>query len=94
MGHARAADRFDKRLLDDAALDVERELAGALLRRAPAHAVRKAGDVSYLPRFYPFSLFGDGRGAVIGALCHTYHFFNFARTLHVVRLLLKIIYIL
>ena len=35
VGHARAAEGLDEALLDDALLDVKRELAGALLRCAP-----------------------------------------------------------
>ena len=37
--------RLDQRFLDDAVFDVQGQLAGALLRRAPADAVRQAGDV-------------------------------------------------
>ena len=40
MRHAGAADRFHERLLHDALLDVERQLAGALLGSTPADAVR------------------------------------------------------
>ena len=39
MGHAGAADGLDQGFLDDAVLDVEGQLAGALLGSAPAHAV-------------------------------------------------------
>ena len=39
MRHARAAARFDERLLDNALLDVQGQLAHALLRRAPADAM-------------------------------------------------------
>ena len=41
MGHAGAADGLHQRFLDDALFHVQRQLAGALLRRAPANAVRQ-----------------------------------------------------
>jgi hypothetical protein len=41
-------------------LDVERQLAGALLRRAPADAVRKTGNVLDFLGLHPLALFGDG----------------------------------
>ncbi len=74
--------RLDQGLLDDAVLDVEGQLAGALLRRAPADAVRQAGDVLDFLGLHPFALFGDGRGTVVGSLRHADHFFNFAGILH------------
>ena len=49
VGHTRAADGLNEGLLDDAVLDVQRELAGALLRCAPTHTVRKTGDVRKSP---------------------------------------------
>ena len=48
MGHAAAADGLYQRLLNDAILDIQGQLAGALLRRAPANAVGKAGDIADL----------------------------------------------
>ena len=46
MGHAGAADGLDQCFFDDAVLDVQAELTCALLRCAPAHAMRKAGDIA------------------------------------------------
>ena len=64
----RAADGLDQGLLDDAVLDVEGQLAGALLRRAPADAVGQAGDVLDFLGLHPPALLGDGRRAVVGPL--------------------------
>ena len=69
--------RLDEGLLDDALLDVERQLAGTLLRGAPAHTVREAGDVGDLLGLDPLALLGDGCGAVVRALgdgAHVLHF--------------------
>lgn len=80
--HAGAADGFHQRFFDDAALDVQRQLAAALLRRAPANAVGQTGDVLDLLGLNPFALFRDGRRAVVRALGDTDHFFNFLGVLH------------
>ena len=77
MRHARAAQRLHKRLLDHAVFHVERQLACALLRRAPAYAVRQAGNIRHILRLYPVSLFRNGRGAVIAALGDDAHLFHF-----------------
>ena len=77
MGHTRAADGLNECLLDDALLDVERELAGALLGCAPAHTMRKAGYVGNLLGLNPFALLGDGCGAVVCALSDGAHVFHF-----------------
>ena len=77
MGHARAADGLNEGLLDDAVLDVQRELAGALLRCAPTHTVRKTGDVGNLLSLDPLALLGDGRGAVVCTLGNGAHVLHF-----------------
>ena len=59
VGHAGAAEGLHQRFLDDAVLDVQGQLAGALLRRAPADAVGKAADVLDFLRLHPLALFGD-----------------------------------
>ena len=59
-------------------LDVERELARALLRCAPAHAVGEAADVRDLLRANPLALFGNGSGVVLGTFCDANHLFHFA----------------
>ena len=88
MRHARAADGLYQRLFNDALLYVQRQLAGALLRRAPAHAMRQAADVSDLIRLYPLPLLGDGRRAVVRPFRERTHPFYFMRIRHSVMLLL------
>ena len=82
MGHARAADGLDQSLLNDALLDVERQLAGALLGRAPADTVGKAGNIGDLLGLDPLALFGDRGRAVICALCDGTHMLDFGRINH------------
>ncbi len=77
VGHAGAAQGFDEGFLDDAVLDIERQLAGALLGRAPAHAVGKAADILDLLRFDPLSLLGDGSRIMLRAFSDAKHLFNF-----------------
>ena len=77
MRHTRAAARFDERLLDNALLDVQGQLAHALLRRAPADAMGEAGDVADLVRLDPLALFGNGRRPVLGTLGDDAHVFDF-----------------
>ena len=76
-GHARAADGLNEGLLDDAVLDVQRELAGALLRCAPTHTVRKTGDVGNLLSLDPLALLGDGCGTVVCTLGNGAHVLHF-----------------
>ena len=78
MGHAGAADGLDQRLLNDALLDVERQLARALLGSTPADAVGKAGNVGELLGLHPLALFGT----VICALGDRAHMLNFGRVNH------------
>ena len=82
VGHARAADGLDQGFLDDAVLHVQGQLAGALLRRAPAHAVGEAGDVLDLLGLHPAAFFGNGRRTVIRSLRHTRHVFDFGGVDH------------
>ena len=82
MGHAGAADRLDQSFFDHAVFDVERQLAGALLRRAPAHTVGETGNVLDFLCLDPFALFGNGRGAMICALGNRTHMLYFSRINH------------
>ncbi len=82
MGHAGAAERFHQRLFDDAVLDVQAQLARALLRRAPADTVGIAGDVGDFLRLYPLALFRNGRRSVVRALGDADHVFHLLRILH------------
>ena len=87
VGHARAAERLDQRFLDDAVFDVEGQLAGSLLRGAPAHTVRQARDVFDLFGTYPFPLFGNRGRRVVGTLLHAAHLLHFMCVDHNVDLL-------
>ena len=63
VGHARAADGLNEGLLDDAVLDVQREL--------------KTGDVGNLLSLDPLALLGDGCGAVVCTLGNGAHVLHF-----------------
>ena len=52
----------NKGFLDDAVLDVQAQLAGALLGSTPAHTLGVAADILNFIRLDPLALFGDGRG--------------------------------
>ena len=82
VGHAGAADGLHQSLLDDAVFDVQGQLAGTLLRGAPAHAVGQAADVGDLLGLDPLALLGNGRGAVVGALGDRTHVLYFAGVDH------------
>jgi len=84
--HARAADGLDEALLDNALLDVEAELAGALLRRTPADTMGVAGDVRDLFRLNPLALFGNGCRSVVCALGDGAHLLHFCGILHLLLL--------
>ena len=91
MGHAGAAQGFHQRFLNDAVLDVEGQLAGALLGCAPAHTMGKAGDVADFLGLHPLALFGDGSGTMICALGDGAHMLNFGRVNHMDFFLSKIV---
>ena len=82
MGHARAADGLNESFLDDAVLDVERELTCALLGSTPAHTVGETGDVLYLISLDPFALFGDGSRTVVRTLFDNTHILYFLSIIH------------
>ena len=77
MGHTGTSDGLHQGLLDDAVLDVQRQLARALLRRALVHTVGIAADVLDLIRLYPLALFGNGRRSVVRTLLYNTHVFYF-----------------
>ena len=83
MGHAGAADDLHESLLNDAVLDVQAQLAGALLGRAAADTVGVAGDIFDFPGLNPFSFFRNRSGAMVRAFGNTNHVFNFLCVLHV-----------
>ena len=82
MGHAGAADGLHQSLLNDALLDVQGQLAGALLRSTPADTVGEAADVLDLLGLYPLALFRNGSGAVVSALSHGAHILYFCTVNH------------
>ena len=85
MRHTGAAERFNERFFDHAVFHVERKLAGALLRRAPAYAMGKAANIGDLFCLDPLALLRNGRRVMLCAFCDAEHLFNFARILHLMR---------
>ena len=77
MGHSGAADGLNQSFLNDAVLDVQRQLAGTLLRSAPADAVCVAGDVLDISGLHPFRLFRDRSCAMVYALVYDAHVLYF-----------------
>ena len=75
--HAGASEGLYESLLDDTVLDVEGELAAALLRSAPADTVGKTGDVLDFFCMHPFALLGDGSIGVVGAFSNAAHLLHF-----------------
>ncbi|MPN00731.1 hypothetical protein SDC9_147927 [bioreactor metagenome] len=67
MRHAAAAKGLNQRFFDDALFHVEREFAGALLRCAPADAMRQAADIGDLLCLNPLALFGNRSGIMLCA---------------------------
>ena len=61
----------------DAVFHVQAQLARALLRRAPAHAVRQSRNILDLFGAHPFALFGDRGGGMVGSLFHAAHMLHF-----------------
>ena len=77
MCHAGAADRLDESFLNDALLDIEGELAGTLLRCAPANTVRISGNIFHFPGLDPLRFFRNGSRAVMYALMNDAHILYF-----------------
>ena len=73
VSHTGAAYSLYESLFDNAVFDIERELAGALLRCAPAHTVSIAGNIGDLLSLNPFALFGKGCGTMVGTFGYTAH---------------------
>ena len=69
----RVRDGLDQGFLDDAVLDVQAQLAGALLGCAPTYTVGVAADVLNFLGLDPLTLFGDGGGTVLGPFCDRAH---------------------
>ena len=77
MGHAGAANGLNESFLDDAVLDIQGQLAGTLLRCAPAYTMGEAADVLHVLGLDPLALLRNRSGAVVHFLCHTCHVFHF-----------------
>ena len=82
MGHAGAADGLNKRFFDHAVFDVQRQLAGALLRCAPANTMSEAGNILDFLCLNPLALLGNGSRTMICALCYRTHMLYFSRINH------------
>jgi hypothetical protein len=79
VSHTGATDGFNESFFDDTFLNVERELASALLRRTPAHTVSIGGNVGDLLCLDPLAFFRDRSGTVLGTLGNAAHVFYFVR---------------
>ena len=77
MSHTGAAECLNKSFLNNAVFYVKRQLAGALLRSAPAYAVGVAGDVAYLARLYPLGFLRYRCRTMGNALMHRAHALDF-----------------
>ena len=75
--HTGTADGLNECFLDDTVLNVEGELARALLRCTPAHTVGVCGNVGDLFCLNPLALFGNGSRTVITTLVYYAHMLNF-----------------
>ena len=77
MCHTGAADCLYECLLNDTILNIQRHLAGTLLRCAPAYAVCESGNVFDLFRLNPFCFFRNRSSAMMYALMYNAHIFYF-----------------
>ena len=68
MCHSGASDCLYESLLDDTVLNVEGQLAAALLRSAPADTVCITGNIADLLSAYPLCFFRNRCSAVIAGL--------------------------
>ena len=82
VGHTGAAQSLDQSFFNDALLDIQGQLAAALLRSTPADAVGKTADILNFLDLHPLTLFGDGSGAVISTLGHGAHMLYFCTINH------------
>ena len=83
MSHTWAAECLDESLLDDAVLDIESELAAALLRSTPADTVGEAGDVLDFLCMHPLSFLRNRGIGVVCALCYAAHMLHFVCVNHI-----------
>jgi hypothetical protein len=76
VGHTGAADGLNQSFFDNTVLNVQGELASALLRCTPAHTVGVCGNVGDLLCLNPLALFGNGSRTVITTLVYYAHVLN------------------
>ena len=76
MSHAGAADGLNQSFLDDAFLNVQGELAAALLRSTPAYTMSQAADILNLLGLYPLALFWNWSWTMVYFFCNASHVFN------------------
>ena len=82
MGSAGTAGGLHQGLLDNAVFNIQRELAAALLRGAPANTMGKAADIPNLLDLDPVSLLRQlGRAVALGT-GHFFHAFHFVCDFH------------
>jgi hypothetical protein len=82
VGHTGAAQSLDQSFFDDAFLNVQGQLAAALLRSAPADTVGETADIGDLLCLHPLAFFGNGSGAMVCALTNGAHVLYFCTINH------------
>ena len=63
-------------------LHIQGQLAGSLLRGAPAHPVRQAGNILDFVCLHPPAFLGDRSRAVVWPFCNSTHSFHFVGVNH------------
>ena len=82
VSHTGAAQGLYQSFFDDAFLDIQGQLAGTLLRCAPAHTVGETADVLNLLCLDPLALFGNGSRTVVSTLTNGAHMLYFCAVNH------------
>jgi hypothetical protein len=82
VGHTGAAQGLDQSFFDDAFLNVQGQLAAALLRSAPADTVGETADIGDLLCLHPLAFFRNGSGAMVCALTDGAHVLYFCTVNH------------
>ena len=77
VGHSGTSEGLHQSFLDDAVLDVQGQLAGTLLRCAPAHTMCVTGNVLNLFCLHPLCFLRDRSGTVMHSLCDRAHVLDF-----------------
>ena len=82
MGHTGTSDGLNESFLDDAFLDVQGQLTGALLRSTPADTVGQTADVLDFHCLRPLALLRDRSRTMVCALSDRTHVFHFCGIKH------------